>query len=329
MAIHCRRRFTPTGVGNTGAVGGGGGGLPVHPHGRGEYFTADTAGVKSIGSPPRAWGILQHHSPGPGIQRFTPTGVGNTGSGPGQVPSGSVHPHGRGEYSAYAIKSAARFGSPPRAWGIHNKMRGNCLSERFTPTGVGNTLLWTPFATPRTVHPHGRGEYLHYASVQAHFNGSPPRAWGILAVALGVSLSVRFTPTGVGNTLEGPDPQKSGTVHPHGRGEYRSPHPPRPGIRGSPPRAWGIRHLERVHPVHIRFTPTGVGNTAQAAHLPPAQTVHPHGRGEYSTTAQRRICPDGSPPRAWGILVLLFAQIGPGRFTPTGVGNTLTNQPNF
>jgi len=51
-------------------------------------------------------------------------------------------------------------------------------------------------------------------------------------------------------------------------------------------------------------------------------SVHPHVRGEYRGTLSFLAIPNGSPPRAWGILVGFEGGGCGGRFTPTCVGNT-------
>ena len=111
-------RFTPTGVGNTEAANDLGGAATVHPHGRGEYPQAAAYRCGVFGSPPRAWGIRLLPIPGCRLGRFTPTGVGNTGHADKLSDCATVHPHGRGEYSANQRYSSSIRGSPPRAWGI-------------------------------------------------------------------------------------------------------------------------------------------------------------------------------------------------------------------
>ena len=131
-------RFTPTCVGNTAPRGILSSTLSVHPHMRGEYFfTLSRNVLMSVhphmrgeyvstfvapspltGSPPHAWGI---HMPIPVLmvaQRFTPTCVGNTGTGLRNKSRKPVHPHMRGEYSSISQSFTIRAGSPPHAWGI-------------------------------------------------------------------------------------------------------------------------------------------------------------------------------------------------------------------
>ena len=218
--------------------------------------------------------------------RFTPTGVGNTtGKRPDRYRL-AVHPHGRGEYAyfdqhpklsdgsppraweyAADLRAAALcVGSPPRAWGIHLAARLPDVAQRFTPTGVGNTSYRREPPRDEAVHPHGRGEYISIAQALRRCQGSPPRAWGIRTRHGSRFGGGRFTPTGVGNTINYLASSAVNSVHPHGRGEYI-----------------GSASLADLG---TRFTPTGVGNTPQESGLAFRIAVHPHGRGEYVTAAR-------------------------------------------
>ena len=71
---------------------------------------------------------------------------------------------------------------------------------RFIPTGVGNTKFWALSDRRDAVHPHGRGEHGRGAIGAVQFTGSSPRAWGTLLPVHLLIASIRFIPTGVGNT---------------------------------------------------------------------------------------------------------------------------------
>ena len=71
----------------------------------------------------------------------------------------------------------------------------------------------------REVHPHARGEQLMSAAVLAGFEGSSPRSWGTVTMALQESELDRFIPTLVGNRLPALRLRVNDTVHPHARGE--------------------------------------------------------------------------------------------------------------
>ncbi len=155
------------------------------------------------------------------------------------------------------------------------------------------------------VHPHVRGEYELGKSAVLNHIGSPPRAWGIPLRRCLTFRRLRFTPTCVGNTVgvKGIAPLTS--VHPHVRGEYSSSVTTSVPPLGSPPRAWGIQSVPMRNSRLARFTPTCVGNTKDTCVCRPAISVHPHVRGEYWTSSFRICCVYGSPPRAWGIRLIV------------------------
>ena len=173
-------------------------------------------------------------------------------------------------------------GSPPRAWGQRLGDVGERSSARFTPTGVGTTFFVDVVEQLLQVHPHGRGDNGAPMTLMGYPIGSPPRAWGQPS---GSRLSItptRFTPTGVGTTLD------------------------------------GVVLLER----QPRFTPTGVGTTRGICQRMPRFTVHPHGRGDNNSGFDHPPGEGGSPPRAWGQRRRRNRSHRPLRFTPTGVGTT-------
>jgi len=168
-----------------------------------------------------------------------------------------------------------------------------------------------------------RGEYVGEISSCLQYLGSPPHAWGIHYPHRASQKCLRFTPTCVGNTDDDFLEHHKQTVHPHMRGEY-------PGIAlpftisfGSPPHAWGILPGQRLLEMHLRFTPTCVGNTSRAALMLLLPPVHPHMRGEYRIKVACETFFFGSPPHAWGILTGITPSGVAGRFTPTCVGNTM------
>ena len=209
---------------------------------------------------------------------------------------------------------------------------------------MGTTCL-TPTTRRRvTVHPHGRGDNHAIAKRRRVDRGSPPRAWGQRPQAHRSGWRRRFTPTGVGTTSAVKLYHCTHSVHPHGRGDNEYDSTVTDGVDGSPPRAWG--QLQRVgfFPRCHRFTPTGVGTTAGAVKAELELSVHPHGRGDNYPTLFRGSCIHGSPPRAWGQRLKFVChdcnlgspprawgqhgaadrRQGYARFTPTGVGTTVT-----
>ena len=300
---HVPCRFTPTGVGTTLWRGRPVSPFSVHPHGRGDHGILSLFMRISFGSPPRAWGPPAPARRPAGRTRFTPTGVGTTFLASVTRVARAVHPHGRGDHTSWVRRFQFRAGSPPRAWGpLYRSRYGWCESgspprawgpqyrgvyvlatARFTPTGVGTTLLIFVIRLFSSVHPHGRGDHLHRLPAIGGPCGSPPRAWGPLQNLAGELDPDRFTPTGVGTTRSSGSALHRVSVHPHGRGDHGVGDGGDGDAYGSPPRAWGPQARRNgLRPVS-RFTPTGVGTTLYEQIGCPPEAVHPHGRGDHST----------------------------------------------
>ncbi len=281
-SFSCTHRFTPTCVGKTETTSSRLPHWPVHPHVRGEDDAAGLLHRSVPGSPPRAWGRRSWRRQ---ERALTP-----------------VHPHVRGEDAATSRRMIVPSGSPPRAWGRRERYTDLLHRQRFTPTCVGKTIPNGSGPIRSPVHPHVRGEDVRAASVASAAAGSPPRAWGRLKFGdqrVGVG---RFTPTCVGKTTRTPTRSSRLTVH--------------------SPRAWGRRGYDQATGYMYRFTPTCVGKTVGLRRERQWRTVHPHVRGEDGLLAVVEGGEDGSPPRAWGRLLVRAKGIACPRFTPTCVGKT-------
>ncbi len=134
----------------------------------------------------------------------------------------------------------------------------------------------------------------------------------------------RFTPTPVGNAANGEPGQYEGSVHPHACGECLNASTCWRAFVGSPPRLWGMLRLDVSSGLHVRFTPTPVGNADLAASHERAYAVHPHACGECHYQPNVRPKHLGSPPRLWGMRDTGARHLLAGRFTPTPVGNAPT-----
>src|SRR6266542_2149930 len=173
-AASARRRFTPTRVGTTAFLRGGGPRRPVHPHACGDDRVELVYRAIRVGSPPRVWGRLIQQLSRLTRYRFTPTRVGTTGCSTRREPSVN--------------------GSPPRVWGRPLADLRSALPSRFTPTRVGTT----------------KGKGAKYAGD----NGSPPRVWGRHRYGEAAPRAKRFTPTRVGTTALPFAPGSLPSVHP-------------------------------------------------------------------------------------------------------------------
>ena len=196
------------------------------------------------------------------------------------------------------------------------------LSQRFTPTCVGNTQTPGTPSVITPVHPHVCGEYASVVSAMPRYYGSPPRVWGIHLSIFQQVGCVRFTPTCVGNTLPKSRGRVLSSVHPHVCGEYMRMSLVEGSNAGSPPRVWGIHRLPVCLVTRCRFTPTCVGNTPPVNPPRSAPSVHPHVCGEYLGLGRLTRRRSGSPPRVWGIRGDAAKGFEQTRFTPTCVGNT-------
>ena len=156
------------------------------------------------------------------------------------------------------------------------------------------------------------------------YGGSPPQVWGKRWRAIHQAHVWRFTPTGVGKTAAASAPVSSRQVHPHRCGENSVEE--RAGYTdiGSPPQVWGKRNLADQFDNLQGFTPTGVGKTVAAAASALAITVHPHRCGENVVPSSVYIAYPGSPPQVWGKLGRPGGERKRFRFTPTGVGKTMS-----
>ena len=272
----------------------------VHPHGRGEHFKEPSPEKIASGSSPRAWGTPISLQAVKQCIRFIPTGVGNTIHKDLRDHIAAVHPHGRGEHINSTAAKLKPIGSSPRAWGTQPMVIIYCKKTRFIPTGVGNTYTLCIRVFLYSVHPHGRGEHPSNLSDMIILLGSSPRAWGTHQNFSQNLLSLRFIPTGVGNTCQAKLFAQYQAVHPHGRGEHSLKIQNNQPAAGSSPRAWGTPDGGSCCESLLRFIPTGVGNTQERIISYGAETVHPHGRGEHVANSRNRVPISGSSPRAWG-----------------------------
>ena len=92
-------------------------------------------------------------------------------------------------------------------------------------------------------------------------------------------------------------------------------------LRGSSPRTWGTRAIERTDHRHQRFIPTHVGNAAADCSRWADRSVHPHARGEREMHTHHWVSKLGSSPRTWGTPHRRAVHRNRCRFIPTHVGN--------
>ncbi len=165
-----------------------------------------------------------------------------------------------------------------------------------------------------------RGDNIFNKIQASNFDGSPPHAWGQFINSGDCNSSIRFTPTCVGTIPNNSNLYPDGTVHPHMRGDNCEAMQESNPLFGSPPHAWGQFCLNFYLIRQFRFTPTCVGTIRYALPGVAVYVVHPHMRGDNYLINLKCNNRYGSPPHAWGQLLLLYFINLLARFTPTSVG---------
>ncbi len=117
-------------------------------------------------------------------------------------------------------------------------------------------------------------------------------------------------------------------VHPHQRGEHTLPSCPDYLSPGSSPPARGTcRNPDLLEPV-IRFIPTSAGNILEEFRPVMRVAVHPHQRGEHTTSGIVMIRKSGSSPPARGTSDPHRISVYNLRFIPTSAGNIRIATPH-
>ena len=319
-------RSTPTCVGKSHRPTTAGTRPTVHPHVRGEEPADRASLLESRGPPPRAWGRASRGCRAWAPARSTPTCVGKSRPPPAWRRGSPVHPHVRGEEIAAVRSDVLRLGPPPRAWGRAAASAAGTMVLGSTPTCVGKSGPAIGDRDDLWVHPHVRGEE-SATRLQAHVRaGPPPRAWGRDQSAPDQRGASRSTPTCVGKRPLSGGWRCHSRVHPHVRGEEPTGLDGRPNPDGPPPRAWGRGLSGSPGVARGGSTPTCVGKSFRPSPRRSRWPVHPHVRGEESSSPCAAASRCGPPPRAWGRV--LSAGLVPvvHRSTPTCVGKRLASK---
>ena len=151
-------RNTPTRVGKTLLCSSAPSFSKKHPHTRGEDQAGSSYIVRSVETPPHAWGrLLQNITLGNNYGN-TPTRVGKTGIAGSFMTVRKKHPHTRGEDLGSSPLYRSLIETPPHAWGRQHTKSIIYTKLRNTPTRVGKTQRWAGSRIVKEKHPHTRGE---------------------------------------------------------------------------------------------------------------------------------------------------------------------------
>ena len=147
--------------------------------------------------------------------------MGNTGRLHQRVAHGRDHPHSHGEYHGLLNITRCHLGSPPLAWGIQQLDTHVQNDQRITPTRMGNTQAFAhPCRSKKWITPTRMGNTTTWTTRARSYVGSPPLAWGILAIVTENQTILRITPTRMGNTALEAGQVNYCRDHPHSHGEY-------------------------------------------------------------------------------------------------------------
>ena len=173
-----RLRTIPTRVGRTRVQGPPGQGSADHPHTRGENGMVGLETDTVPGPSPHAWGEPWRRGMHGLSRRTIPTRVGRTPTSHGRAERGADHPHTRGENQIIHDRPLDVGGPSPHAWGEHRIHHLRVHIGRTIPTRVGRTSCRRTRRSPRTDHPHTRGENRTCSAWAAVLVGPSPHAWG-------------------------------------------------------------------------------------------------------------------------------------------------------
>ena len=148
---------------------------------------------------------------------------------------GKIHPHACGENEKMVQRKNIADGSPPQVWGNLSCYRRRGRRRGFTPTGVGKSDRTGIGSDRFKVHPHRCGEILASCHSITASPGSPPQVWGNHGERERELTRRRFTPTGVGKSLQPGLAPLLLAVHPHRCGEITDKAIYEPQDLGSPP----------------------------------------------------------------------------------------------
>ena len=216
------------------------------------------------------------------------------------------HPHLCGDHQAIDKLTKLKEGSPPPVWGTPLSLRATGDEGRITPTCVGNTPPGAGGRLAAKDHPHLCGEHVSLFQLKLLAGGSPPPVWGTPNEIANAVVSLRITPTCVGNTLGLQAQVNASEDHPHLCGEHNFAKLFNASVKGSPPPVWGTP--SKLYDSHKQtgITPTCVGNTKWTKEDEEVREDHPHLCGEHHLTVSYSIDKVGSPPPVWGTLEAFF-----------------------
>ena len=191
---------------------------------------------------------------------------------------------------------------------------------------MGKTVREAGYASVHEKHPHVCGEDCRASSFSGVGSETPPRVWGRLSASKAASISCGNTPTCVGKTVLGEDPEAACLKHPHVCGEDGLLSIFVGALWETPPRVWGRLFFPRSSQHRGRNTPTCVGKTKGVSVGREHEEKHPHVCGEDNAQSANVAALAETPPRVWGRPFTASIFQPSSRNTPTCVGKTTSQR---
>ena len=214
------------------------------------------------------------------IKGITPACAGKRQTRQGYRANKKDHPRVRGEKIVFAYIHALLLGSPPRARGKVRSLIAVIHHLRITPACAGKSKHKYGAQARTEDHPRVRGEKYSQESFRVNHGGSPPRARGKVSSFIAAADGRRITPACAGKSALMEIKSSLTQDHPRVRGEKSPTHAPRRRDLGSPPRARGKVHTEKVPRLPVGITPACAGKSCLYDASFCIRKDHPRVRGE-------------------------------------------------
>ena len=148
-------------------------------------------------------------------------------------------------------------------WGQEFTKRSNDRLRGIIPTRVGTSCKSTRTEQTLRDHPHACGDKRVSASIFNRRQGSSPRVWGQVDIAVNTADRPRIIPTRVGTRATCIVFSRSIKDHPHACGDKSPFRNPLAVCQGSSPRVWGQVSDTNLLPYKERIIPTRVGTSTR------------------------------------------------------------------
>ena len=190
-----------------------------HPHACGDKIVSSAKDPYYPGSSPRVWGQVVIVCRVVKPSRIIPTRVGTSAYYRADISIIWDHPHACGDKLCRSSLCGVLRGSSPRVWGQGYSVLMNIQEPRIIPTRVGTRSTLLSLYSIVKDHPHACGDKVDRVSCDRQREGSSPRVWGQVYVAIDKSTTGGIIPTRVGTSAYLSRGKHRHKDHPHACGD--------------------------------------------------------------------------------------------------------------